>query len=34
MALHTLTITSHQLEFLLPANTPVTDIEWEVGERM
>ncbi|KPX30271.1 MULTISPECIES: 2Fe-2S iron-sulfur cluster-binding protein [Pseudomonas syringae group] len=31
MALHTLTITSHQLEFLLPVNTPVTDIEWEVG---
>lgn len=25
MALHTLTITSHQLEFVLPTNSPFTD---------
>ncbi|WP_295514991.1 2Fe-2S iron-sulfur cluster-binding protein [uncultured Pseudomonas sp.] len=31
MALHTLTIESHQLEFQLPVNSPITDIEWEVG---
>lgn len=31
MALHTLTITSHQLEFQLPANSAITDIEWEAG---
>lgn len=31
MALHTLTITSHQLEFVLPTNSPFTDIEYEFG---
>lgn len=31
MALHTLTITSHQLEFQLPVNAPFTDIEYETG---
>ncbi|MBN3860760.1 (2Fe-2S)-binding protein [Pseudomonas frederiksbergensis] len=29
MALHTLTIASHQLEFQLPVNAPFTDIEYE-----
>ncbi|MFJ4193635.1 2Fe-2S iron-sulfur cluster binding domain-containing protein [Pseudomonas sp. NPDC089534] len=31
MALHTLTITSHQLDFQLPSNSPFTDIEYEPG---
>jgi ferredoxin len=31
MALHTLTITPHQLEFQLPVNAPLTDIEYEAG---
>ncbi|MDU8428431.1 hypothetical protein RYA99_08610 [Pseudomonas syringae pv. actinidifoliorum] len=31
MALHTLTIAPHQLEFQLPGNSPITDIEWEAG---
>lgn len=31
MALHTLTIVSHALEFQLPDNSPITDIEWEAG---
>jgi hypothetical protein len=31
MALHTLAIASHQLEFQLPVNSPITDIEWEAG---
>ncbi len=29
--MHTLIIESHQLEFQLPVNSPITDIEWEVG---
>lgn len=31
MALHTLTINAHQLEFQLPTNAPFTDIEYETG---
>lgn len=29
MTLHKLTVVSHQQEFLLPANAPMTDIEYE-----
>ncbi|WP_145253857.1 2Fe-2S iron-sulfur cluster-binding protein [Pseudomonas sp. DE0157] len=31
MALHKLTVSSHGVDFELPSNSPLTDIEWEAG---